>query len=356
MLSPRSYLWYFFRPSPTMAAALIALLLLGGCQSGDSPQDTNRVPAEGKASDSITSLAFASASLSMGPGARQALTVYGTKKDGTRLDLSKLPGLQFAVEPPGTASVASGTAEVLAAETAKTGARATITVTYQGQTAELPLRIKPSLQDTVTVNSKGEAVITNTSDIALVVNKQRQLPENYAPSDLVEPSIPFSFKEKNEKKLMRKEAAQAVEKLFAQAKKENLSLTGVSAYRSYATQKSLFQYYVKTQGEQNARKYSAIPGTSEHQTGLAIDVSSPDVRYALDESFAGTKESKWLVLHAAEFGFIIRYPQGKEQLTGYAYEPWHIRYVGADIAAEVQQREITLEQYFEDAVAAGSAQ
>lgn len=194
----------------------------------------------------------------------------------------------------------------------------------------------------------GKAVVTNVETMAVVVNKQRSLPDGYVPPDLVEPNVKFSFAEKVEKRLMRKEAAQALEELFDAAKQDNMDLFAVSGYRSYTRQKTLFNLYVRKKGEAYAESVSAVPGTSEHQTGLAMDVSSPSAKYKLVQSFGETDEGKWLVEHAAEHGFIIRYPQGKEEITGYAYEPWHIRYVGKEIAQEVAKQGITLEQYFDD--------
>ncbi len=183
-------------------------------------------------------------------------------------------------------------------------------------------------------------------DVMVLVNKQRMLPSDYVPPDLVEVKIPFSFEGKSPKKMMREEAAEALEKLFAQAAKEHIKLAGVSAYRSYATQTAIFNDNAKRQGVQEANKTSAIPGQSEHQTGLAIDVSSPSVNFALEESFGDTVEGKWLAENAPKFGFIIRYPKGKEAVTGYSYEPWHIRYVGVQIAEEIAAKGITLEEYY----------
>jgi len=179
----------------------------------------------------------------------------------------------------------------------------------------------------------------------VLVNKQFALPEKYEPSDLVYPDVPFTFKEKIEKRKMRKEAAAALEKLFAGAKKDGISLAGVSAYRSNATQKSIFNNYVKNDGEEKAKTYSAVPGHSEHETGLAIDVSGSDGKCAAQDCFGGTKEAEWLAKHSAEYGFIIRYLKGKESITGYQYEPWHIRYVGTQAAKEIASKGITLEEY-----------
>lgn len=188
-------------------------------------------------------------------------------------------------------------------------------------------------------------VVANPTNIAVLVNKSFSLPNPYVPKDLVEPNVDFIFPEHSEKRYMRKEAAEALEKLFKAANADGLPLAGVSAYRSFETQKYLFNYYVEKDGEEAANKYSAKPGQSEHQTGLAIDVSGDDGKCAAADCFAVTQEAKWLKNHAADWGFIIRYPKGKEVITGYQYEPWHIRYVGIDMAKEIAKQGTTLEEY-----------
>ncbi|MEW9698255.1 D-alanyl-D-alanine carboxypeptidase family protein [Paenibacillus sp. SI8] len=189
-------------------------------------------------------------------------------------------------------------------------------------------------------------VIAKPESLTALVNKQNSLPSDYEPTDLVYPDVPFVFSEKMEKRKMRKTAADALEKLFAGADKDGIHLAGVSAYRSYATQKSVFQRYVAKDGEEKAKTYSAVPGTSEHETGLAIDVAGSNGKCAAEDCFGGTKEAKWIEQHAAEYGFIIRYPKGKADITGYQYEPWHIRYVGTEIAKEIADKGSTLEEYF----------
>ncbi|WP_040204257.1 M15 family metallopeptidase [Neobacillus jeddahensis] len=188
-------------------------------------------------------------------------------------------------------------------------------------------------------------VISDPEVIPVLVNKKNKLPESYNPSDLVFPDIPFTFKEKLPKREMRTEAADAIEKLFAGANQDGVSLLGVSAYRSHETQTALFNHYVSMDGYDSALTYSALPGTSEHETGLAIDVTGGNGKCAAEECFEGTLEAEWLQNHAAEYGFIIRYPKGKESITGYKYEPWHLRYVGEAIAKEIMNRGITLEEY-----------
>lgn len=188
-------------------------------------------------------------------------------------------------------------------------------------------------------------VVAEPASMAVLVNKQRKLPENYTPTDLVFPNVPYLLPKKSEKRKLRKEAAAALEALFAAAKADGVSLAGVSAYRSHTYQKALFNHYVQKDGVEKARTYSAVPGTSEHETGLAIDVSGIDGKCAATSCFADTKEAKWLAEHAQEYGFIIRYPEGKEAITGYMYEPWHLRYVGTEIAKEIKAQGITLEEY-----------
>jgi D-alanyl-D-alanine carboxypeptidase len=189
-------------------------------------------------------------------------------------------------------------------------------------------------------------VVAKPESLTVLVNKQNSLPSDYEPTDLVYPNVPFVFSEKIEKRKMRKTAADALEQLFAGAEKDGIHLAGVSAYRSYATQKSVYQRYVLKDGEEKAKSYSAVPGTSEHETGLAVDVTGSNGKCAAEDCFAGTKEANWIDQHAAEYGFIIRYPKGKAAITGYQYEPWHIRYVGKDLSKEIVSKGITLEEYF----------
>jgi len=190
------------------------------------------------------------------------------------------------------------------------------------------------------------AAASDVNSVAVLVNKEFALPDDYNPSDLVYPNVRFTFKEKIEKRMMRSEAAKALENLFDGAEKDGIYLAGVSAYRSHKTQTALFNRYVERDGEEKAKTYSAVPGHSEHETGLAIDVSGSDGKCAAEDCFGDTKEAEWLAKHASEYGFIIRYPEGKDSITGYKYEPWHIRYVGVDIATEIADRGITLEEYY----------
>ncbi|MGI5902296.1 MAG: M15 family metallopeptidase [Desulfitobacteriia bacterium] len=194
--------------------------------------------------------------------------------------------------------------------------------------------------------TQGTINYQEANSITVLVNKQNDLPADYVPSDLVYVDIPFTFSEKVEKRMMRREAAEHLAELFAAAKENGVILYGVSGYRSYETQKSLFAYNVQRFGsEEEANRISARPGQSEHQTGLAMDVTSQSVNYGLENSFGDTEEYAWLKENAHHFGFIIRYPEGKEIITEYMYEPWHLRYLGQDLATTLYEEGITYEEY-----------
>ena len=144
---------------------------------------------------------------------------------------------------------------------------------------------------------------------------------------------------------MTKTAALALEELFDQADKDGIKLYGVSGYRSYTTQQFVYQNNINRFGMANAEIYSAKPGASEHQTGLAVDVSCASMGSSLSAGFAQTKEGIWLAEHCANYGFIIRYPMDRTDITGYGYEPWHIRYVGKEVAKYLTENDLVLEEY-----------
>ncbi|ESU30170.1 hypothetical protein G3A_23245 [Bacillus sp. 17376] len=201
----------------------------------------------------------------------------------------------------------------------------------------------------VVQNTDGKNVIQNPQNTMSLVNKIFGLPENYIPADLVRPSVPFSFGDaKLEKSLIRVEAADALEKMFAGARNDGIELAAVSGYRSYGRQEALFNAEVNKVGEEKALQAVARPGSSEHQTGLTMDISSKTNNFNLNEQFGSTKEGVWLAHNAHKYGFILRYPKGKEGITGYMYEPWHFRYVGVKAATEIYENEWTLEEYFEN--------
>ena len=188
---------------------------------------------------------------------------------------------------------------------------------------------------------------TDPSSITVFINREYTLSEDYEPDDLVVPNVLFNLDYYDERKLMRSEAAAALEELFAAAEKDGYTFYGVSAYRSYSRQRKIFLNNIVKRGKEHTLKYSAVPGTSEHQSGLAIDVSTKSFGFRLLDDFANTPEGIWLSKNAYRFGFIIRYPIDKVDITGYAYEPWHIRYVGKDLAAYLYANDLTLDEYYQ---------
>lgn len=192
------------------------------------------------------------------------------------------------------------------------------------------------------------SLVTNTDSLLVLVNKHRKLPDSYTPRDLTKPNVPFLSLEDKEKTLLRKPAADALEEMFKAAKQQGIELTAVSGFRSYKRQESLHNTYVNRQGKKAADALSAIPGTSEHQTGLAMDISSKSAKFQLEPIFGETPEGKWVAEHAHEFGFVIRYPEDKTDITEYDYEPWHLRFVGNPQATYLYEHHLTLEEAMGD--------
>lgn len=185
-----------------------------------------------------------------------------------------------------------------------------------------------------------------SSEYLILVNKTHSLDKDYEPTDLVTANP--VVKGASNYQQMRKTAAKAFKKLSDTAANRGLTIKVTSGYRPYSYQKYLFNKYVDKDGRYRAEQYSAEPGHSEHQTGLSADVSSPSVNYNLSQAYGTTEEGKWLASNAHKFGFIIRFPKGKEKITGYEYEPWHIRYVGKAAAKEIYKQKLTLEEYLEE--------
>ena len=202
------------------------------------------------------------------------------------------------------------------------------TVNYYGKitgvapgecTVTVKSKDNPSVSATVTVKVSASKGVTYINGI-LIANKTYALPSNYAPG-------------------VDATAQSALNEMIAGAAKEGINLYVISSYRSYSTQVTLYNNYVARDGVAAADRYSARAGHSEHQTGLAFDLNS------LEQSWGETKEGKWLAANCHKYGFIIRYPQGKEGVTGYMYEPWHVRYLGKEVANNVYQSGKCLEEY-----------
>ncbi len=177
--------------------------------------------------------------------------------------------------------------------------------------------------------------ITNYDEVDALVNKYHKLPSNYEAKDLVTLSKTYSSRGHK----IKKAASEPLMKMIDAARADGLNLLVISGYRTESTQRGLFNNSVKRHGMDHALIYSAKPGYSEHQLGLAVDLNSTE------ESFDQTKEYKWLKANSYKYGFIERYPKGKEFITGYGYEPWHYRYLGVDLATKVYTENVTYEEY-----------
>lgn len=178
----------------------------------------------------------------------------------------------------------------------------------------------PEVEANVSVRVNSGTTQPTYIEGVLVVNKSYALPASYNPG--IDP-----------------DAQSAFDDLAAAAQGDDCTIFVVSGFRSYDYQSQLYESYVAEYGQEDSDRFSARPGHSEHQTGLAFDVNT------IDDSFADTKEYEWLKAHAHEYGFIIRYPEGKESITGYKFEPWHIRYLGKELAKDVHDSGLTLEEY-----------
>ncbi|MCF0114036.1 MAG: M15 family metallopeptidase [Erysipelotrichaceae bacterium] len=204
-----------------------------------------------------------------------------------------------------------------------------------------PVFITDDCGETLAQATEADERFTDTDSLLVLANKNHTLPDGYAPSDLRQPNV-----RRTQETLMRDEAASALEAMFNAAEADGAYLYATSGYRSAQYQEMLFNNYAARDGACAASRYSSRPGHSDHQTGLTCDISLADGR--LWTGFEETTEGKWLAVHAHEYGFIMRYPKDKEQITGYIYEPWHFRYVGIDTATEIYDAGIymSFEEFF----------
>ncbi len=185
---------------------------------------------------------------------------------------------------------------------------------------------------------------TKKADISkenlMLVNKFHYLDEDFKFDDIVPISTQYAYANHS----AREEVRDKYISMWHAAKKEGLTLIVTSSYRDYELQNNLYINYKNIHGEEAADTFSAKPGYSEHQTGLALDI----VTYGseLNEDFSETDEYKWLQENAYKYGFIERYPLGKEHITGYKFEPWHYRYVGKEVATKIKELNITFDEYY----------
>ena len=204
---------------------------------------------------------------------------------------------------------------------------------YENVTKEINVTVKNKPKETIKEEKeevkKNKYVVKNVDGITyvdgiMIVNKTYSLPSTYNPGGLTD------------------EFMNAFYEMQAAAKLDNINLFVASGFRSYDYQVELYEKYVEEDGKDAADRYSARPGYSEHQTGLAADINSAD------SSFEDTPEAIWMDENCYKYGFIVRFPRGKEMYTGYKYEPWHLRYVGVDIATKIHNagENVSLEEFY----------
>lgn len=193
-----------------------------------------------------------------------------------------------------------------------------------------------------TPTSRGTPPPTPNPTQLCLVTKQSAVPASYVPADLV--TLPAEISVRPGER-MRREAADALARLIAGARADGLFLLALSGYRSYEQQQAILEQEIRTYGEAKARQQVAEPGHSEHQLGVAVDVSAASNPYDLEDTFGEEPEGKWVAVNAPRFGYVVSYPAGKQPITGYTYEPWHIRYVGIELAQQVSASGKTLTEY-----------
>jgi len=182
------------------------------------------------------------------------------------------------------------------------------------------------------------------NSIWVLVNKKNAISTKYEPDNLAIPDVATRTDKSVGERSVRTELNKPLKSMFADAKKAGISLMIGSGYRSASLQKTYLDSYASSVGYDIANNTIAIPGQSEHQTGLAVDITASSLDCYLSECFASTSDGKWLANNSYKYGFILRYPKGKETITGYQYEPWHFRYVGVDLATAIFESKLTLEE------------
>ena len=180
---------------------------------------------------------------------------------------------------------------------------------------------------------------SNLNTNYLFVNKFYYLDSNYIPNNLE--LLDNSYAKSGI--YLVKEAKEQIEKLISDAKNDGMNIRVISAYRSYSYQENLYNNYVKSDGVALADTYSARPGYSEHQTGLVVDVTRAFDNF---NNFENSEEYNWMLNNAHNYGFILRYPKDKENITTYSFEAWHYRYVGVELAQKIKASNLTFDEYY----------
>jgi D-alanyl-D-alanine carboxypeptidase len=193
---------------------------------------------------------------------------------------------------------------------------------------------------------KKQFSLTDPESKWVIVNKKNPIPVSYVP-DLTVPDVRLRLSSADEQMKINTQTASAIKEMFEAAKKEGITLVFGSGYRSANKQAEFYNSYKARDGQAAADTFSARPGYSEHQTGFAVDLTSSSGTCHLEECWKDTPEGKWAAVNAYKYGFILRYLSDKQAITGYTFEPWHFRFVGKELAGEIQKSSQTLEEFFE---------
>ena len=183
-----------------------------------------------------------------------------------------------------------------------------------------------------------------TSSIWALVNKKHSIPIDYTPKELVIPNVATQTNKSNDERSVRADIEIPLINMFTAASNAGYQLMVSSGYRSAALQQSILNNAIGSVGLTAANQAVALPGQSEHQIGLATDISTISHNCYFDTCFGDTNDGQWLANNSYKYGFILRYPSGKESITGYQYEPWHFRYVGIDLATALRDSGLTLDE------------
>ncbi|WP_413463671.1 D-alanyl-D-alanine carboxypeptidase family protein [Arthrobacter sp. SO3] len=246
----------------------------------------------------------------------------------------------------GSASMSATTATTAGAGTPSSAASATPSAEAPPASPEATSPVTTPPAPAPSAAAARQHSLTDPASPWVVVNKHRPLsPATYRPADLAQPGVRLATS--GEAALLNSTTAAAAERMFAAAAGAGVTLTLASGYRSYATQTRTYNGYVSSRGQAEADTASARPGYSEHQTGWSFDLGDGGGACSFQPCFAEQPAAVWARNNAHLFGFVVRYPWMLHTITGYYYEPWHLRYVGVEAAGDMNSRGIaTLEEYF----------
>jgi D-alanyl-D-alanine carboxypeptidase len=250
----------------------------------------------------------------------------------------------YLVQPGDTLAEIAAMFNVTVGELMSANSISDPTALQSGQLLRIP-GVAATPSPTPPPGSSPSPTATSTAQVTLLqlVDKQHPLPDGYAPPDLV--PVTGNYLAPGYSASMRSDALAALVQLLDAAAVAGYDIRVVSGYRSYDDQIATYQYWVNQLGETEANRVSAKPGYSEHQLGSAADLGTADFGWDLTSGFGATPAGKWLAANSTTYGFVLSFPDGKEDITGYAYEPWHFRYIGVDEAQQWKASGQTLNQF-----------